>query len=261
MELKDKKYFYFTQNSLSTFVNCPYRFKKKYIDNVKWQQDESDDAQEKVDFGLDFHKIAERYFKGIPVYEESFCDNEELYNSYINLKDEFKLEETNQYYPEYTIRFSDGFMRLEANIDLIVIKEDGSVEIFDWKTNASPANSKKYISSLQTAVYMFALKRCMKDIFQFDVECSKIKMVYFSPERKEKIAEIKYSEEMFKNDEKKIGDLIKKVYNYDYGSFDKEDYSKQCKFCEFINFCNNKVSEELVDLKKWNFDEIDEVSI
>ena len=66
MELKDKKYFYFTQNSLSTFVNCPYRFKKKYIDNVKWQQDESDKAQEKVDFGLDFHKLAERYFKGIP---------------------------------------------------------------------------------------------------------------------------------------------------------------------------------------------------
>ena len=168
MELKDKKYFYFTQNSLSTFVNCPYRFKKKYIDNVKWQQDESDEAQEKVDFGLDFHKLAERYFKGIPVYEESFVDNKELYNAYINLKEEFKIDENNQYYPEYTMRFSDGFMRLEANIDLIIIKKDGTVEIFDWKTNANLSNAKKYVTSLQTAVYMFALKKCMKDIFQID---------------------------------------------------------------------------------------------
>ena len=261
MELKDKKYFYFTQNSLSTFVNCPYRFKKKYIDNVKWQQDESDKAQEKVDFGLDFHKLAERYFKGIPVYEESFADNEELYNAYINLKEEFKIDENNQYYPEYTIRFSDGFIRLEANIDLIIIKKDGTVEIFDWKTNANLSNAKKYVTSLQTAVYMFALKKCMKDIFQIDVECDNIKMVYFSPERKTKIAEIKYSEEMFKSDEKKIGDLINKVYNYDYSSFDNEEFSKQCKYCEFINFCNSEMSDEIVDFKNWNFDDIEEVVV
>ena len=55
-------------------------------------------------------------------------------------------------------------MRLEANIDLIIIKKDGTVEIFDWKTNANPTNSKKYISSLQTSVYMFVLKKCIKDI-------------------------------------------------------------------------------------------------
>ena len=74
MNLRDKKYFYFTQNSLNTFKTCPFRFKKKYIDNVKWQQDESDLVTEKIEFGLDFHKIAERYFKNIPIYEESFMD-------------------------------------------------------------------------------------------------------------------------------------------------------------------------------------------
>lgn len=261
MELREKKYFYFTQNSLSTFVNCPYRFKKRYIDNIKWQQDESDDAREKVEFGLDFHKIAERYFKRIPIYEESFKDDIELYNAYLNLKKTFKLDDDNEYYPEYTIRFSDDFMRLEANIDLIIIKKDGTVEIFDWKTNANLNNSKKYTSSLQTTVYMFAVKKCIKDIFGKDVEYGNLKMVYFSPEENVKIAEIKYSEELFRNDEKKIYDLIKKIYNYDYTKFERESCSKQCKFCEFANFCNNEISEEIVDFCNWDFGEIDEVCI
>lgn len=261
MELRDKKYFYFTQNSLSTFVNCPYRFKKRYIDNIKWQQDESDDAREKVEFGLDFHKIAERYFKRIPIYEDGFKDDVGLYNAYLNLKEEFALDESNQYYPEYTIRFSDEFMRLEANIDLIIIKKDGTVEIFDWKTNAKLNSEKKYVLSLQTNVYMFALKRCIKDIFGIDVKCEDMKMIYFSPEEKAKLAEIRYSEAMFRNDEKKIYDLVDKIYNYDYSKFEKESCSKQCNFCEFSNFCNSEISEEIVDFGSWNFEEIDEVCV
>ena len=63
MELKDKKYFYFTQNSLNTFKTCPFKFKKKYIDNIKWQDEENVNTAEHVEFGNDFHKIAQRYFK------------------------------------------------------------------------------------------------------------------------------------------------------------------------------------------------------
>ena len=78
MELKDKKYFYFTQNSLNTFKTCPFKFKKKYIDNIKWQDEENVNATEHAEFGNDFHKIAQRYFMGVSIFEESFLDNKEL---------------------------------------------------------------------------------------------------------------------------------------------------------------------------------------
>lgn len=261
MNLRDKKYFYFTQNSLNTFKTCPFRFKKKYIDNVKWQQDESDLAMEKIEFGLDFHKIAERYFKNIPIYEKSFMDNEELYNAYKNLINKFKLSDKNQYYPEYAIRFSDGINRVEANIDLVILKEDGIVEIWDWKTNADIKNAKKYALSIQTSVYMWAVKKCFKDIFGTDISCDKIKMVYFCPEKDQDIVEVLYSEEKFRKDEKDIFDLINDIYEYDYSKFDKDKYIKQCKFCEFSLFCNSDISMEVANFEKWDFDEIEEVII
>lgn len=108
---------------------------------------------------------------------------------------------------------------------------------------------------------MFAVKRCVKDIFGTDVKCEDIKMIYFSPEKKAKIAEIRYSEAMFRNDEKKIYDLVDKIYNYDYSKFEKESCAKQCKFCEFANFCNSEISEEIADFGSWNFEEIDEVCV
>lgn len=258
MNLREKKYFYFTQNSLSTFVNCPFKFKKKYTDNVKWQEETDDSLVSRVNFGIDFHKIAERYFKRIPVYEEGFKDNEELYNAYENLKEMFPLKENEQYYPEYTIRFSDGDMRLEANIDLVLIKGDGKVEIWDWKTNANINNSKKYEKSLQTSVYMFALKKCSKDIFGTDFACEDINMAYFSPEQNCKIADIPYSDKFYKKDEEVLKSLIEKVYNYNYDMFDRESYSKQCKFCEFNTFCNNQKSTEVNDFGRWDFEKLEE---
>ena len=259
MNLRDKKYFYFTQNSLNTFKTCPFRFKKKYIDNVKWQQDESDLATERIEFGLDFHKIAERYFKNIPIYEESFMDNEELYKAYKNLISKFPSNGKNQYYPEYAIRFSNGMMRVESNIDLIIVKDDGAVEIWDWKTNADVKNAKKYEMSLQTSVYMWTVKKCFKDILGVDVSAEKIKMIYFCPEKNQDIVEMLYSEEKFRKDEKTICDLINDIYEYDYNDFDKSKYIKQCKFCEFSMFCNSEISSEVVEFKKWNLDEIEEV--
>ena len=235
MELKDKKYFYFTQNSLNTFKNCPFKFKKKYIDNVKWEDESNYNLEEHAAFGTDFHKIAERYFMGAPVFEDSFKENIGLYNAFCNLREYFPVNKEFKYYPEYTIRYSDGNVRIEANIDLIIEKGD-KLEIWDWKTNAK-ADSKKYADSLQTEIYMYVLKKCSKSIF--GKEYSDIKMVYFSPERKEEIASITYSDEKYKKDEKSITKLIEKVYNFNWEKFDRKSYIKHCKFCEFRLFCES----------------------
>lgn len=261
MKLKDKNYFYFTQNSLSTFKNCPFKFKKKYMDNIKWQQDESDRATEKIEFGIDFHKVAERYFKGIEIFEESFEDKKELYNAYKNLVNEFEICNDNLYYPEYTIRFSDGDIRLEANIDLIIIKGTGEVTIVDWKTNANMKSTNKYTNSIQTSVYMFAVRKCFKSIFNMDIESDKVKMVYFSPENSKMISKINYSDDMFSRDEKMISDLINSVYEYDYDNFNKSAYTNQCKFCEFNNFCSNNSIPKKNELKRFDWDDIVEVNV
>jgi len=255
MELKDKKYFYFTQNSLNTFKNCPFKFKKKYIDNIKWQDEENISMTEHAEFGTDFHKIAERYFKGIPVYEESFSDNAGLYSAYMNLKEYFPLNDKSKYYPEYTVRYSDGNVRIQANIDLIIENENG-LEIWDWKTNAKN-DSEKYSSSLQTKIYMLALKKCCKSFFGKDF--SDIRMSYFSPERKEEIAVVSYSDEKYKKDEKDVTELIEKVYNFKWEKFERNKYIKHCKFCEFSLFCDSVKYETGYEFATLDWDDIEEI--
>jgi len=255
VNLKDKKYFYFTQNSLGTFKNCPFKFKKKYIDNVKWQNEDESTMLEHAGFGNDFHKLAQRYFMDIPVYEDSFKDNEELYKAFSNLKEYFPKNKEFKYYPEYSIRYSDGFVRLEANIDLIIEKCD-SIEIWDWKTNAK-SDGEKYANSLQTAIYMFVLKKCSKSIF--GKEFNDIKMIYFSPERKEKIVSVTYSDEKYKKDEKDVTKLIEKVYNFEWEKFDRTNFIKQCKYCEFNIFCNSIKDNVKYEFGKLNWDDIEEI--
>lgn len=253
MNLQEKQYFYFTQNSLNTFKSCPFRFQKIYMDNIKWNEEKNLDIEQKIDFGIDFHKLAERYFMGIPNYEAGLTENHELYKAFLNLKESFPIKQENVYYPEYTLRVSDEFMRLEANIDLLIINEDKSIEIWDWKTNAKLNNFKKYLSSLQTAVYMLVLKKSVHKIFGFDVPFEKIKMTYFSPEKNEIIASLNYSEEQYKKDEKEIKSLIKKVYTFDYGKFNREKYIKSCKYCEFSLFCDNQKTTEKTEFAlNWN---------
>lgn len=255
VELKDKKYFYFTQNSLNTFKSCPFKFKKKYIDNIKWQGEDSPLTLEHAEFGSDFHKLAQRYFMDIPVYEESFKDNSKLYTAFSNLKEYFPKNSEFKYYPEYSIRYSNEVIRLEANIDLIIDKGD-SIEIWDWKTNAK-TNGEKYATSLQTSIYMFVLKKCVKSIFGRDI--NNIRMIYFSPERREEIVSIIYSDEKFKKDEKNVTELIEKVYNFDWERFDSKAYSKQCKYCEFNVFCSRKKEDSKYEFRDFNWDDIKEI--
>jgi len=256
INIKERKYFYFTQNSLKTFTQCPFKFKKRYIDNIKWETSSSIDP--KIEFGLDFHKIAERYFLGIPVFEESFKDNQILYNSYVNLKEHIKIEEQNRYLPEYTIRLSEGDVRLEANIDLLVIKPENTIEIWDFKTNADLKKGKKYLNSLQTRVYLYCVRKTLNNILGFSSNCAKIKMIYFNPENNVEIADVIYTEEMYKNDTVYITNLIEEVFNYDYNKFNRENYIKNCEYCEFNLFCNLKGDDTNEFALEYNWNEIEE---
>ena len=69
------------------------KFKKKYIDNIKWEVGK--DISSKADFGNNFHKLAERYFLGVPIIEEDL--DEELYKAYTNLKEVFPKNDENTY--------------------------------------------------------------------------------------------------------------------------------------------------------------------
>lgn len=242
---------------MKTFSDCPFKFKKKYIDNIKWEIGKA--ITDKADFGNDFHKIAERYFLGIPMIEEDLKENEILYNAYMNLKEYFSIEKENKYMPEYTIRFIDKDIRLEANMDLVIIKPNNKIEIWDWKTNSNLDKAKVYETSMQTQVYLYSLKTIAKEILGLDVEYSDISMIYFSPESKLELTKIVYNEKLHNLYQKNISNLIEKIYNYDYQKFNRNEFLKSCKFCEFNLFCNNKKDKDEEFSAEIDFNTIEEI--
>ncbi len=244
-DLRFENYFLFSQNSLSTFDSCPMKFKRRYMDGLKWNNIPIPEVKERIEKGRDFHLMAHRYFSGI-AWDEPFYKYEEPELWMNNLKRCFPIDKDNIYLPEYVLRMCRGNLRLEADYDLIIVRPDGKVEIWDWKTHYdSPKKrkasaAKKLISSYQTIVYLFILKELFGDVIRMPLNCSNISMSYWSPDTARIICTIEYSEQTHEDNRKlllkKVGDIL----SYDYHSFDRTAYLKHCDRCEFSLLCNNK---------------------
>ena len=268
-DLQNVHYFLFTQHSLVTFDNCPLKFKKRYMENLKWDSFPEEATKKRLEMGNDFHLLALRYFLGIDsVLDEEKEEYDELINWIKNLEDKFPRREGVEYLPEYKLRMNSPSLKLEANFDLLLIK-DGRVQIWDWKTHSESTkrgkpSSKRLMNSMQTIVYLFMLKEQSHLVFGEALHTVDISMHYWQPAPPEIVAEIRYTEEMHENFRALLETKIRNIYAYDYSLFDKELFKSHCKFCEFNWFCNNekvdfKAMEELDEgLDGLDWDEIEE---
>lgn len=248
-DIRSEKYFLFTQYSLATFKNCPLKFKKRYLENIKWDSSSDKDVIKRIERGNNFHLLAYRYFlgidEGLDEFSEEFIDLNEWLCS---LKESFKLQGDKRYLPEYKLRMTKGFLKLEANYDLLIVDGD-SIQIWDWKTHDDSKNkkinSKCFVDSLQTIVYMFVLKEQIQLILGKEVNCEQISMFYWQPNPKKIIAEIRYNEELHQKYKRELESIIENIIKFDYSNFNKDIYKNHCKFCEFTRFCN----KQKLDLK------------
>lgn len=243
--------FLFTQYSIATFDNCPLKFKKRYLENLKWESVPDEDIKKRLEMGNSFHLLARRYFMGIDTGLESVSEDCSELNIWIeNLKKSFKLQPDAVYLPEHKLRMVSGKLKLEANFDLLVVNKSG-IQIWDWKTHGertgkkSALDGKRLKESLQTMVYLFVLKEQCKLVTDGELECENITMDYWQPDPPRVIAQIKYNSSMHEQFRQGLEAKVQYILEYDYSTFDKGLYSKHCRFCEFNWFCNN----ERVDFK------------
>lgn len=242
--MSDSKFsdnFYYTQASLAAFDKCPLKFKKRYLENIKWNSIPDLKITKRLEMGRDFHLLAQRYFMGIDSEDYERTELDKWIN---NLKQYFKLNKGLRYLPEYKLRLDNGFFKLEANFDLLIVKED-KIEIWDWKTHESTRENrriegKNHVESMQTVVYLFVLKELSNLVANMDLGCENIKMFYWQPNPPIVIEEVQYSNEIHEKYGKMIKDKINKIKQYDYSTFDKKIYRKVCSSCEFNWYCNNE---------------------
>ncbi|MCX7923604.1 MAG: PD-(D/E)XK nuclease family protein [Clostridia bacterium] len=249
-DLRFTDYFLFTQHSLTTFDNCPLKFKKRYLENLKWDSFPDESIKRKLEMGNNFHLLANRYFMGIDTGLTRHTDGfEELHKWITSLKANFKMDSNAVYLPEYKLRMVTPQLKLEANFDLLVIR-DGYIEVWDWKTHSGDdtkrgAESKRLRESLQTIVYLFVLKEQASLVLGKEIDSEKISMFYWQPYPARVLTQIRYSDAMHEAFREILEGKIRNILEYNFSHFDKEIYKKHCRFCEFNWFCNN----ESVDFK------------
>lgn len=245
-DLRFAEYFLFTQQSLATFERCPLKFKKRYLESLKWDNFPDEEIKKRLEMGNDFHLLAYRYFLGVDTGLSEKTEGFDELDSWMNsLEDKFKKEEGRKYLPEYKLRMAKGLLRLEANFDLLIV--DDKLEIWDWKTHGKESKQEqrgvkanKYKKSLQTMVYLFVLKEQSERITGKQIKCENISMYYWQPDPPEVLTQIIYNDEMHNTYREVLQNKIRVILQYDFSTFDKALYEKNCKYCEFNWFCNNQ---------------------
>lgn len=239
LDIRKLDYFYYSQNSINTFIRCPLKFRLKYLENLSWKRQDSigGDYYENIKQGLDFHLICERYFEGIPMEE---LDDDDLIKKVNSLKSTFKIDKRKRYLVEYEVKMTKGVIRLQAKYDLVIVTPDKKIQIWDWKTENRKLSIKEMRRRIQTLVYMYVLAENVENIFGFECKPEDITMNFWQPQYENNIITVEYSKKAHIENEEYLGRIIKNINSYDFYNFNAKFYSSRCKFCEFNYLCNSQ---------------------
>ncbi|PAB58722.1 PD-(D/E)XK nuclease family protein [Anaeromicrobium sediminis] len=239
LDIRNLEDFHYSQNSLNTFKQCPLKFKLKYMDNINFKKDE-EGYYENIETGLNFHLLCNRYFLGIDTsIGEHTKDKEKLEIWVKSLKSNIPINKDYTYLSEYTIRMAKDHMRLQANYDLIILKED-TIEIWDFKTESRKPIYRDLEKRIQTVVYMYVLMENLNLVGKH-IQISNLKMIYYNPQYEDHLIEINYDEFKHEENYKNIKYIIDRINEYDFqGEFNKSLYGKYCNYCEFERICEDK---------------------
>jgi CRISPR/Cas system-associated exonuclease Cas4 (RecB family) len=219
--------FYYSQSSLGTYIECPRKFRYKYIEG--WKENIESGLKEKIKLGIDFHILAERYFNGIDDY--FYVKDPQLLKWINTLKDNFS--ENFNYKSEYEIKLNLNNIKIMAKYDLLVIKDD-TIGIIDFKTNENLYKNLDISNSIQAQLYLLILAKSVKKIF-LNAKLENISMEFFQlnfPKDKKKI---KIKKKNLEKIEKNIFNLIKKIKKDKV--FLKTENHKTCENCGFKEVC------------------------
>ena len=254
--MADLSSMWFSQASLSAWLNCALKFKFRYIDGLYWPMPMGGAVSEHMELGRKFHLLAQHYYTDgtidIPTGED-----ENLGTWLRRLKEYLPRTDSHRFLPEYELRASQDGLRLLAKYDLLVSNEQG-VTIYDWKTNDKPP-LPALGSSAQTRIYLYLLG--LTDYFV--IPPGNLRMVYWNPRYPKEPLAISYSAQQREQDGQWLSKLISEIQAT--AAFPATSNEKNCRFCEYRPVCHGQGLEELdsdsLELEEVDWDQIQEIAL
>lgn len=246
----------YSHSKISTFEQCPLKFKFRYIDKIVPEIEKTIEAH----LGSAVHAALEWLYKKvleqkIPTMDELIIQYQDSWkkdfseNIYIKKQEFTEKDYFNkglQFIIDYYIKnhpFQDNTLEIEKKISLIIHpeknhkligfidrlvfnKETNEYEIHDYKTADSMPSREKVESDRQLAIYSMAVK----ELFGKEKE---VCLIWHYLAHNKKIC-LKKTQEQLQETKKQILDLIEKIES------EKQFpacVSKLCDWCEYQTIC------------------------
>ncbi len=266
----------YSHSRLSTFEQCPFKFKLKYIDKIVPELETSIESH----LGSVVHSTLEWVYievknEKIPTVDEViiyYATNwEENYKpGIVIVKKEFSakdyFDKGVQFLIDYHIKhhpFEDNTLEVEKKIiieldeegeykiqgfidRLVHNLETGEYEVHDYKTANNLPDKERVENDRQLALYSIAIK----ELFGYDQE---VCLVWHYLAHNMKICSRRTNEQLQKLKKETI-DLIKKIESTTEFPVNK---SVLCNWCEYKDICDKKEIQEKINKEKIKDNELE----
>lgn len=247
--------FQFSQSALQDFADCPRRFHLRYIRRLAWPAVETEPALESERFirqGEAFHHVAHQFFLGIPVESMGKSVQEEPLSSWwtnllqsIDQMPEFKQPASSRH-PEFILSAPWEDYRLIAKYDLLLVNQDQSILIFDWKTYRSRPRRPWLQGRMQTLIYPFLLALAGQEAkLTIDIHPEQISLIYWFANFPTTPEVFTYSARQFQADHGKLSRIVKNIRDlaakHDQEAFQMTTEVNRCLYCNYRSLCDRGV--------------------
>ena len=238
--------FAFSQHNLQDYVDCPRRFRLRYIERITWPAVQSEpvlEIEHKIDMGSRFHRLVQQYYLGIePDLLVTQYKELELGIWFHNFRSCSHLHHFDIFMPELQLRSTLGGFRLVAKYDLIAVNQEQQILILDWKTSTKLPPIAWLKERIQTRLYplLFSLQENLfpEGIF---TKIMPISMEYWFAEYPSQEMKIDFDLFQLAADREFITDLIGEIASKKMEDFDKTPDDMKCRFCNYRSLCERDV--------------------
>lgn len=241
--------FYFSQSKLQDYVDCPYRFYLRYYLKQKWPAlvvDDALDFERRGQIGARFHRLIQQYLLGVP--EARITDlveadpAPEVSRWWEDFLEYISPAIEGEKFVETTLSTSINGHLLLAKYDLIVINNENSLDIYDWKTSNKKTRKDWLLERIQTRLYRYILAEAGSDLCgEGAVTPDKVAMHYWFAPRPENPVTLPYSQDAYQSDRDFIAQLIKEIADRQENHFLRTEDLNKCRFCVYRSHCDRGI--------------------
>jgi len=244
--MKLPEYFTFTQSNLQDYVDCPYRFYLRCILKMKWPALVVDDAlafERRGQIGARFHQLIQQYLSGIPEARiTGLAEADPAPEQYRWWEDFLKFASPRlegEKFVEMTLSTCLEGQFLLAKFDLILLKNDGDLAIFDWKTSRRTPRKDWLLQRIQTRLYRYVLAEAGAEVTGGQtISPDRISMNYWFATQPQAPVMLPYSQDAFRSDEAGLRRLIHEITERDTAEFLRTEDFDKCRYCVYRSHCD-----------------------